>query len=118
MGRPTLLLSPITATDLRNEGFESKRSEPVAQGNTYMTLWNYWAMRPNDLASAKAGIEPFASMLKQSLGAYSPQKSLAPNSQVEILVVGGDRRYPGRPETSGTWCPHQWISGGRTAGRD
>jgi hypothetical protein len=90
MGRPTLLLSPISATDLKNEGFESK--EKLSQWlkeNTYMTLWNYWAMRPKDLESAKAGIEPFASMLKQSTGAYSPQKSLTPNSQVEILVVGG-----------------------------
>jgi hypothetical protein len=90
MGRPTLLLSPVTAEDLRNEGFETKEKlSDWLKENTYMTLWNYWAMRPNDLESAKAGVEPFASMLKQSPGAYSSQKSIPPNSQVEILVVGG-----------------------------
>jgi hypothetical protein len=90
MGRPTLLLSPITAADLKDEGFETKEKlSDWLKENTYMTLWNYWAMRPNDLESAKAGVEPFASMLKQSLGAYSSQKSIPPNSQVEILVVGG-----------------------------
>ena len=88
--RPTLLLSPVTADDLRNEGFESKEKlSNWLKENTYMSLWNYWATRPDDLASAKAGREPFASMLKQPQGADSPQKAIMPLTQVEILVVGG-----------------------------
>jgi hypothetical protein len=90
MGRPTLLLSPVTAEDVRNEGFESKEKlSDWLKENAYTTLWNYWAMRPDDLESAKAGVEPFASMLKQPPGADSPQKSIMPGTQVEILVVGG-----------------------------
>jgi len=88
--RPTLLLSPVTADDLTNEGFDSKEKlSNWLKENTYMSLWNYWATRPDDLASAKAGVEPFASMLKQPQGADSPQKSMLPLTQVEILVVGG-----------------------------
>ncbi len=88
--RPTLLLSPVTAEDLRNEGFESKEKlSHWLKENTYMSLWNYWATRPEDLASAKAGREPFASMLKQPPGADSPQKAMMPFTQAEILVVGG-----------------------------
>ncbi|MBN2073916.1 MAG: hypothetical protein JW762_00040 [Dehalococcoidales bacterium] len=90
MGRPTLLLSPVTADDVRNDGFETKEQlSDWLKENSYMTLWNYWAMRPGDLESAKAGVEPFASMLKQPPGADSPQKSIIPGTQVEILVVGG-----------------------------
>jgi len=88
--RPTLLLSPVTAEDLRNEGFESKEKlNNWLKEHTYMSLWNYWATRPDDLASAKAGREPFASMLKQPPGADSPQKAIMPLTQAEILVVGG-----------------------------
>jgi hypothetical protein len=88
--RPALLLSPVTADDLTNEGFDSKEKlSNWLKENTYMSLWNYWATRPDDLASAKAGVEPFASMLKQPQGADSPQKSMMPLTQVEILVVGG-----------------------------
>jgi hypothetical protein len=90
MGRPTFLLDPLTAIDLKNEGFESK--EQLIQWlkeNAYMTLWNYWAIKPDDLASAKAGVEPFASLLKLPQGADSPQPLLPHNSPVEILVVGG-----------------------------
>ena len=89
-GRATLLASPITAKDLRDGGFESK--EKLSQWlkeNTYTTVWNYWVLRPDDLASAKAGIEPFASMLKLPPGADSPRLLMAPNSQVEVMVVGG-----------------------------
>ncbi len=89
-GRPTLLLGPITAKDLRDGGFASK--EQLSQWlreNTYTTVWNYWAYRPDELESAKAGKEPFASLLKLPAGADSTQLLMAPNSRVEIMVVGG-----------------------------
>jgi hypothetical protein len=85
-----LLLSPITARDLRNEGFESK--EQLSQWlkeNTYMTLWNYWAAMPDDLESARAGIEPFASLLKLPLEAKSPRPLILQDAPIEIVVVGG-----------------------------
>jgi hypothetical protein len=84
------LLSPITANDLRNEGFESK--EKLSQWlkkNTYMTLWNYWAAMPDDLISARAGIEPFASLLKLPTEAKAPRPLILQDAPIEILVVGG-----------------------------
>ncbi len=84
------LLSPITARDLKNEGFRSK--EQLSQwlkDNARMTLWNYWAAMPDDLESAKAGIEPFASMLRQPPEAKSPRPLILQDAPVEILVVGG-----------------------------
>ncbi len=86
----TLLLSPITSADLKNEGFNSK--EQLSQWlkeNTYMTLWNYWAAMPDDLESAKAGKEPFASLLKLPPEANSPRPLILQNVPVEIVVVGG-----------------------------
>lgn len=86
----TLLLSPITANDLRNEGFESK--EKLSQwlkDNTRMTLWNYWAAMPDDLESAKAGKEPFASLLKLPLESESPRSLILQDAPIEIVVVGG-----------------------------
>ena len=86
----TLLLSPITSADLKNEGFNSK--EQLSQWlkeNTYMTLWNYWSAMPGDLESAKAGKEPFASLLKLPVEANSPRPLILRDIPVEILVVGG-----------------------------
>jgi hypothetical protein len=86
----TLLLSPITARDLRNEGFKSK--EQLSQWlkeNTYMTLWNYWAAMPDDLESGRAGIEPFASLLKLPPEAKSPRPLILRDAPIEIVVVGG-----------------------------
>ena len=90
MGRPTFLLDPLTAIDLKNEGFESK--EKLSQWlkeNAHMTLWNYWAAKPDDMASARAGIEPFASLLKLPLEANSPEPLIPHNAPLEIVVVGG-----------------------------
>jgi hypothetical protein len=85
-----LLLSPITANDLSNEGFKSKEQlSRWLKENTYMTLWNYWAAMPDDLESAKAGIEPFASLLKQPPEAKSPRPLILQDAPVEVLVVGG-----------------------------
>jgi hypothetical protein len=86
----TFLLSPITARDLRNEGFRSK--EQLSQWlkeNTRMTLWNYWAAMPDDLEAGKAGIEPFASLLKLPPEAESPRPLILQDAPVEIVVVGG-----------------------------
>jgi len=86
----TFLLSPITAKDLSNNGFDSK--EKLSQWlkeNSYMTLWNYWAAMPGDLESAKAGAEPFASLLKLPPETPSPRPLILRNAPVEIVVVGG-----------------------------
>ena len=84
------LLSPITAKDLRNEGFKSK--EQLSQWlkeNARMTLWNYWAAMPDDLESGRAGIEPFSSLLKLPPEAKSPRPLILQDAPVEIVVVGG-----------------------------
>jgi len=86
----TFLLSPITSRDLKNGGFDSK--EQLSQWlkeNAYMTLWNYWAAMPDDLESGKAGVEPFASLLKLPPEANSPRPLILRDIPVEILVVGG-----------------------------
>jgi hypothetical protein len=86
----TFLLSPITASDLKNEGFESK--EKLSQWikeNAYMTVWTYWAAMPNDLESARAGVEPFASWLKLPPEAKTTHPLIHLNTPVEILVLGG-----------------------------
>jgi hypothetical protein len=86
----TFLLSPITASDLKNEGFESK--EKLGQWikeNAYMTVWTYWAAMPNDLESARAGVEPFASWLKLPPEAKTTHPLIHLNTPVEILVLGG-----------------------------
>ena len=70
----TFLLSPITARDLKNEGFDSKEQlGRWIKENAYMTVWTYWAAMPDDLESARAGVEPFASWLKLPPEATSPR---------------------------------------------
>jgi hypothetical protein len=86
----TFLISPITAQDLRDQGFEN--AERVGQWlkeNTFTSMWNYWTANPADLRSAKEGVEPFASLLKLSPDAKSPYRLVQPDLSVEIIVVGG-----------------------------
>lgn len=86
----TLLLSPITASDLKNNGFESK--EKLSQWlkeNACMTVWTYWAAMPDDLKSAGAGVEPFASWLKLPPEAKTTHPLILKKAPVEIMVVGG-----------------------------
>jgi hypothetical protein len=86
----TFLLSPITANDLKNEGFISK--EQLSQWikkHAYMSVWTYWAAMPKDLESAKAGIEPFASWLKLPPEGKTTYPLISSNTPVEMLVIGG-----------------------------
>jgi hypothetical protein len=86
----TFILSPISARDIKNEGFDSK--EQLGQWikeNARMTVWTYWAAMPDDLESARAGVEPFASWLKLPPGAKTTHPLILNNATVEIMVVGG-----------------------------
>ena len=86
----TFLLSPITANDLKNEGFDSK--EQLSQwikNHAYMSAWTYWAAMPKDLESAKAGVEPFASWLKLPPEGKTTYPLISSNTPVEMLVIGG-----------------------------
>jgi hypothetical protein len=86
----TFLLSPITSRDLKNEGFTTKEQLSLwLKENTYMSLRTYWDAMPDDLESARAGIEPFASLLKLPPEVDSPRPLILSNAPVEILVVGG-----------------------------
>jgi hypothetical protein len=77
-----------------------------------MTLWNYWAAMPDDLESARAGIEPFASLLKQPPEAKAPRQLILQDAPVEILVVGGRTDAFWMAGDFFAWLPHQWICGG------
>jgi hypothetical protein len=86
----TFLLSPVTAKDLKNEGFNSK--EQIGQWikeNAFMTAWTYWSAMPGDLESGKAGKEPFASWLKFPPEAKTTHPLISSNAPVEMLVIGG-----------------------------
>jgi hypothetical protein len=86
----TFIVSPITANDLKNEGFNSK--EQLSQWikeNACMSAWTYWAAMPKDLESARAGVEPFASWQKLPPEGKTAYPLLSGNSPVELLVVGG-----------------------------
>jgi hypothetical protein len=86
----TFILSPITARDVKNEGFDGKEQlSRWIKENAHMSAWTYWAAMPADLESAKAGIEPFASWLKLPPGAKTTHPLILNNATVEILVVGG-----------------------------
>jgi hypothetical protein len=86
----TFLLSPITSRDLKNGGFDSKEQlSRWLKENTYMSLRTYWDARPDDLEAARAGVEPFASLLKLPPEVDSPRPLILSNAPVEILVVGG-----------------------------
>ena len=87
----SLLLDPIVARDLYNEGFKSK--EAVSQyvfENTKLTLgefWQYHLVNGISLPTAQKGVEPYASWLNQ------PDDTLINRyrnpEEINIIVVGG-----------------------------
>ena len=86
----TFLVSPITANDLKNEGFDSKEQlGEWIKDNARMSAWTYWAAMPAHLESAKAGIEPYASWLKLPPEGKTEYPLITKNSPVEMLVIGG-----------------------------
>jgi hypothetical protein len=101
-GSATLLLDPLLAKDLRDQGFETKEKacEWLAI-NAKTPAWLYWANRANELKQAKAGIEPFASYLKLGEEANIPVSSYlrkspqgtpsgsGPATSIGLIVVGG-----------------------------
>ena len=85
-----LLLDPIVAEGLVNEGFPTKESvSEYVQNNSRLTLEEYWQYHSVETsrAAAEQGIEPYASQLKQ------PKDTLidryASPDAISILVVGG-----------------------------
>ncbi|OGN90043.1 MAG: hypothetical protein A2158_06340 [Chloroflexi bacterium RBG_13_46_14] len=86
----TFILSPIAARDLKNEGFDSKEQlSKWIKENAFMSAWTYWAAMPDDLESARAGVEPFASWLKLPPEGKTKHPLIPSNATVEMLVVGG-----------------------------
>ncbi len=86
----TFLVSPITANDLKNEGFDSKEQlGEWIKDNARMSAWTYWAAMPAHLESAKAGVEPYASWLKLPPEGKTEYPLITKNSPVEMLVIGG-----------------------------
>ncbi len=87
-----LIMDPLVAKALReDEGFETKEKlNQWLTENVRFTMWNYWNAMPDDLKKAKAGIQPFASLLKRSPESDSPLQLFRPEAGVEITVVGGE----------------------------
>ncbi len=84
------LVSPITANDIKNEGFDSK--EQIGQWikeHARMSAWTYWAAMPAHLEAAKAGVEPYATWLKLPPEGKTDYPLLSGNAPVEMLVIGG-----------------------------
>ena len=87
----TILISPRAAKELVKEGFDSKEKlSRWLKENTFMTMWNYWIARPDDLKAARSGVEPFAALLKLRPDAQSPEPLIKAGTPVEIVVVGGE----------------------------
>lgn len=85
-----LLLDPIVAEQLVEEGFTSKESvSEYIYNNTKLTLEEYWQYHysENNRRAAEKGVEPFATLLKQ------PKDTIINRYQspdaISILVVGG-----------------------------
>jgi hypothetical protein len=97
----TVVLDPVTAADVHQNGFPSKEqfTEWLAK-NSKTPAWLYWSTRPNDLKQAQAGVEPYASYLKLADGAEIPVSRFwrrqapdappaAPTPAIEVIVTGG-----------------------------
>jgi hypothetical protein len=90
-GEATLLISPMAAQELVREGFGTKEKlSRWLKDNTFMTMWNYWVARPDARKAAREGVEPFASLLKLTPEASSPELLIKPETPVEVAVVGGE----------------------------
>ena len=87
----TILVSPVAANTLVKEGFDTKEKlSKWLKDNTSMTMWNYWIARPDARKAAEKGEEPYASLLKLSLDAKSPEPLIKKDVPVEIALVGGE----------------------------
>jgi len=86
------VIDPLVAKALKEEeGFETKEKlNQWLTENVRFTMWNYWNALPSDLKKAKAGVQPFASLLKRAPESDSPLRLFAPEAGVEIAVTGGE----------------------------
>jgi len=85
----TVVMDPCVAEVIKtNEGFATKEAlSKWFYENFFYTMRNYWSAFPSRLAKAKAGEEPYASLLKQSDWVPSPERAM--RSEPCILVAGG-----------------------------
>ena len=69
----TLVLDPIVAADVAENGFKSKEAfAGYLADNTGTPAWLYWSDYPQSLKRAEAGEEPYASWLKMGMNAVVP----------------------------------------------
>jgi len=87
-----LVMDPLVAKALKEEeGFETKEKlNQWLTKNVRFTMWNYWNALPDDLKKAKAGVQPFASLLKLPPESDSPLQLFHPGAGVEIVITGGE----------------------------
>jgi hypothetical protein len=105
----TLVLDPIVAADVAAKGYPTKEAfvKYLAE-NTGTPGWLYWSQHEKEMKDAKEGKEPYATWLKQGMGAVVPasrykrtgsssrntsfiasKDSNAPSYSIEIVVTGG-----------------------------
>jgi hypothetical protein len=91
----TIILDPIVAVELKNNGFETKQ-----QFAEYLTEesgtpgWLYWSTHQKEYEQAKEGVEPYAGYLALGEAAVVPVSRFTPAARpgragIEILAVGG-----------------------------
>jgi hypothetical protein len=98
----TIILDPIVAVELKNNGFATKQQFADYLAEKSATPgWLYWSTHQEEYKKAKAGVEPFASYLKLGETAEVPvsrfvrtpprraQADAPPRSPIEVLAVGG-----------------------------
>ena len=113
----TLMIDPVTAEQIYNNGFNSK--EKLAQylaENSTTPAWLYWQGREKQMEMGKNGVEPYATYVKLGPNANIPQSRFVPppphereiadtiiasgmsafmdewsnrDNSIEIIVVGG-----------------------------
>jgi hypothetical protein len=101
-GSATIILDPIVAVELKNNGFASK--EQFAQYLMEKSAnpgWLYWSTHQKEYEQAKQGVEPYASYLKLGetdevpLSRYVRRPPMGappgapPRNPIEVLAVGG-----------------------------
>jgi hypothetical protein len=98
----SLMIDPIVADVLIEEGFTSKESlSEYIYNNSLLSLeefWQYHLVESMTLPGAQKGIEPFATRLKQPKETMV-NRYLSPN-EISVLVVGG--------RTNAFWQAGDW----------
>jgi len=98
----TILLDPVTAAELKKNGFETKQQfAEYLMEKSATPGWLYWSTHEAEYKKAKEGVEPYASYLKLGETAEIPVSryvarqrrgappNAPPRTPIEVIAVGG-----------------------------